>query len=75
MSEFFKTLKEKFEVSSKVSTNYYVSFNAQKYLGVLNLPENSENNEEFVKELNEFLKEKLNCKAIFAKINIYIMPI
>ena len=73
MSEILKILKEKYVVTSENTSKYYLSLDARKYLGTINLPEGSENNETFLNELNEFLGKLINCKAIFAKVNIYIM--
>lgn len=74
-SEIMRKLHEKFAVvADKDVTEYYVSLNAEKYLGKIKLYNGSENNKELLNKLNEFL-EPINYRAIFGGINLYIMPL
>lgn len=74
-SEIMRKLVEKFSaVGNKDVTEYYVTLDAEKYLGKIKLYNGSENDKELLSNLNEFLKP-INYKAVFGGVNLYLMPL
>lgn len=74
-SEIMRKLTEKFSaVGNKDVTEYYVTLDANKYLGKIKLYNGSENDKELLNNLNEFLKP-VNYQAIFGGVNLYLMQL